>query len=229
MRWPVRVAAAAVALLLGSGTATGATSAPDEWRSLSHTRTVDRFAHASVWLYGDSITNQTYTGLASPLAAQGVTTAVDAWSGRPTGPTVDQLLADLAQHPAPQTVIMAVGSNDFRRPQMVREQIERAKAAVSEHSGTRLVWVNVYVVRAGKTERVRRMDRSGTVQVNREIRAAIPQADVVDWYGFIRRRRWVTTVYLRDGVHTTAAGGLARNALILRTIEHHATAIVPAA
>jgi hypothetical protein len=167
----------------------------------------------AVWMVGDSITAADAPALAEDLAARGRTLAVDATPGIPTTPGVDRLLARLRRAPAPPTLVVALGTNDGE-PRVVAAQVERVMRAVPRR--TQVWWVNVWKDRWLVPD-------NGDVLAARRINAGLDAATrrhhnlaVVDWWSAAAAD---PRHYLRDGVHTSAAGRAARNALVVAAVE----------
>jgi len=110
---------------------------------------------------------------------------------------------------------MATGSNDIFRPTYMGPATRKVRNLVG--SGTKIVWVNVYVMRAGVTATMQAYDLKISRTVNAAI-AAAPVDAVVDWSRFLMAKPARPGAYLRDGVHTTTSGQAARNALILARV-----------
>jgi hypothetical protein len=165
---------------------------------------VKAFRHADVWLYGDSITYQTYADLRHRSARR---IAVDAWWGRRTAPTVVSLGNDVhrfAEH-LPKVVIMATGTNDLTDPAGFAHQVQLARAVLP--ASVKLIWVNMY---ADTTPAWNTADR---------ILSGVDGVRVVSW----SRANLASQVdghssLLLDGVHVNSAGCLAHNALLLNRI-----------
>jgi hypothetical protein len=179
------------------------------WAGLNHAVT-SNWATARVGLVGDSITSVGYDQLATALSAEyGATLAYDWWSGRPTAPAVDALLArDLW----PEVLVMATGSNDIYSPfgtasgpsptttlGIVGDQIRRVLDAAP--TTTQVVWVDVQVCRTSKTTTVQTADQRLSQAVNNQIHATAPH--VVPWSWWLANSSMGGRLgsYLKDGVH----------------------------
>jgi lysophospholipase L1-like esterase len=191
------------ALDYGSGAAGGATGTP----VLS---TVPYTAVSDVLIVGDSITVGNYKALAAKLP--GVRLAVNARSGRGTVDAVNQVLA---MPYVPPRVIMAVGSNDVFNPPVMAGQIARLRAAL-EPRGVQVSWVDVQVSRIRYSSAVQLADQRNTGWVNAQIHSGcVAPCTVIGWGEFLSANpAYRLPAYLRDGVHTTAAGTAAWAALI---------------
>jgi hypothetical protein len=77
------------------------------WAGKAHGRT-GNFATADVAVFGDSMITSSWTAIRRSLTLRGQTLAVDYWSGRPTPPTVDAIVAAPV---LPPVVIVASGSH----------------------------------------------------------------------------------------------------------------------
>lgn len=172
-----------------------------DWTKWGHGETGSKTA--TVWLFGDSITNRCWPRLNTRLAAKGATLSANYWSGRPTKDTVDEALRRL-QSGAPDVLIMAAGSNDIYNPPVVAAQVARLKAAVPD--STKLLWVDVHAGRWGRSydtaTQVSNMRNS--MWVNSQIRSVLPDAQVVPWsyqIATLLGRGVSLSYYLEDGVH----------------------------
>lgn len=185
----------------------------DNVRVVSPDRTWQEARGRGVWLYGDSITASDAPALAASLRAQDLVLAWDATPGIPTEPAVDRLVDRLHESRPPARLVMALGTNDGDA-RLVASQVERVMDAVPRT--TRVYWVNTWkqrwLVTGGDS------DRRAAAAVN----AALARADrrhrnlaVVDWWSTAETD---PREYLRDGVHTVAAGRSARNALIAAAV-----------
>lgn len=194
-----------------------------DWRAqASAISTDEQFAEAPVWVFGDSIVRADRSDLAVQLLERtGLTLAVDAWAGRPTAPAVDAALARLAAHGAPDVLVMATGTNDIVDPTVMAAQVDRLMAAVPPT--TPVLWVDVYAARWSVDAATREAGQRNAAWVNAQVVAATsryPNLTVVSWFEALaanpghRISRW-----LSDGVHTTEAGRVARNALVVAAVE----------
>lgn len=206
------VVAAAIALLV-------ATPAHAAWQTNKRYNSPDSvWADArkgGVWLIGDSITVNDYPPLVQAFLANGKPVAVDATAGVPTTPALDRLYERVHETGYPDTIVVALGSNDATTdPTVMDGQVRRLTLFVPRT--TRIVWVNTWVFRNWTVG----SDVAGTAVVNKAIddRAAITSNfDVVDWHSFANRN---PHYYLRDGVHTTHPEGMnARNGIIFRVVQ----------
>jgi lysophospholipase L1-like esterase len=231
-----------VPLLIAAATATALSFAPmatptpgvnygygsgaiGNWSSWSHELSLNwQFAAAPVWQYGDSIARSEGAYFATRLYNEiGVTLAVDNKDGRPTGPAVDALIADLAQWPAPPVIIMATGTNDIFSPPFIAEEIDRVMAAVP--STTTVLWVNVYAQRWSQSTTVQIADIRNGGWVNMQIAEAEGEYDnlvVVDWFEFLSAYPgYRPGAYLSDGIHTNTDGRQARTTHILSFVDDY--------
>lgn len=169
-------------------------------------------------IYGDSITFGGKSALGAELTGLGYTLYVDAWSGRPTTPAVDALLAETV---LPNIVIMATGTNDIFNPTVMGAQIQRAEnfiAAYNASHGTnvQLFWVNVQCTRWGQTEYTERNDQRNSMSVNMDIYQRIPNTHVIGWADRFMDNPGLLINYLADGVHPKPGTGYAYWAAIIR-------------
>lgn len=153
------------------------------------------YRHAHAWVYGDSITYQTWANLHSTTQHL----AVDAWWGRSTASGVLALGKDVHHFPRhlPDVVVMATGTNDLSNLPAFAHQVALARAVLPKR--VRLVWVNVYVT---TTPTYNGADR---------ILADAPGVGVLRWSALNLSS---STPLLVDGIHVNAQGCDARNALI---------------
>lgn len=171
-----------------------------------------------VRIYGDSITFGGKSALAVELNNLGYTVFVDAWSGRPTTPAVDALVAETW---LPNEVIMAKGTNDIFNPTVMGAQVQRAENFIAQYNaanGTsvRLWWVDVQATRWGQTDVIERNDQRNSMAVNLDIYQRIPTNQVIGWTGRFMDNPNLLTTYLVDGVHPKAGTGYAYWAAIIR-------------
>lgn len=210
-----RTTAAAAAALLAFTPAAPAQGA-QSWETMTRRVSTDTyFELATVWYYGDSITVATYSPLVKAVYARhGIHTAVDANAGIPTTPAVERLIERLrtTSH-RPSRIILALGSNDaVYSPAAVAPALVRAREALGP--GVQITFIRMFVKRAKATPTVQAAELANCKTINASIPAGV--ADItVDWYGFLAQSSWRQSTYLADGVHTTALGTAARNALIL--------------
>lgn len=156
-------------------------------------------ATADVLLVGDSITTRCYSHLSDALSAQGKTLAVNYWSGRPTTPAVDWLVAQPA---VPPVVIMATGTNDIFTPYVMAAQVARVKAYLP--AGTQLHWVDVHASRWGLDTDTQVSDQRNASWVDGQIRDQLQPEQVINWSYAIAAtpgRGVSISRYLQDGIH----------------------------
>jgi hypothetical protein len=158
-------------------------------------------------VYGDSITFGGKSALAAELNKLGKTVFIDAWSGRPTGPAVDALVAETV---LPPDVVMAVGSNDIFNPKAFGAQVQRAENFIAGYNAThgtdvQLWWVSVQVTRWNQTDVIERNDQRNSMSVNMDIYQRIPAEHVIDWAGRFMDNPSLLDYYLLDGTHPDPA------------------------
>lgn len=190
-----------------------------DWQSWGHSDQTDAtrpvgtvpWSVADVGIIGDSITNRCWPRLNTRLQAESATLAVNYWSGRPTTPAVDWVLQWIASgEPLPRVLVMAAGANDIYAPPVMQAQVARLKAALP--STTELLWVDVHVAKWGTSYDTAKQvsDMRNSMWVNSQIRAVLPDAQVVPWaaqVAAIPGRNIALSYYLQDGVHPWAAAG----------------------
>jgi lysophospholipase L1-like esterase len=166
------------------------------------------FAHATTWLYGDSLTVQMRRNL---YLKNGL--AVDAKWGRSSAPTVDKFMVDLHHAKVikrmPRVVVMAVGSNDFGTPAALSAAIARVRHA-STIANFRLVWVNTY------------NEKRNPVPTNRVISSGGPLLHVANWHALSAAHRSPSTgrsPWLVDGLHLNLSGAQQRANLLQRAMN----------
>jgi hypothetical protein len=169
-------------------------------------------------IYGDSITFGGKSALAAEFNALGYTLYVDAWSGRPTTPAVDALVAETV---LPQWVIMAVGTNDIFNSSVMGAQVQRAEnfiAAYNAEHGTnvQLFWVDVQCTRWKQSDVIQRNDQRNSMAVNLAIYKRIPIDHVVSIAGRFADNPSLLGTYLLDGTHYKAGAGYAYWAAFIR-------------
>lgn len=175
-------------------------------------------AGEDVRIYGDSITFGGKSALAEELNARGLTLFVDAWSGRPTAPAVDALVAETV---LPHDVIMATGTNDIFSPTAMAAQVQRAEnfvAAYNAEHGTdvRLWWIDVQATRWGQTDVIERNDQRNSMAVNMAIYKRIQIDHIIAWNQRFMDNPALLTTYLVDGVHPKTGTGYAYWAAVIR-------------
>lgn len=151
------------------------------------------YRKADVWVYGDSLTYQSYQNLGVRRVA------TDAYFGRSTSMAVDHLAADMAAYRHnPKIVVMAVGTNDREQPDVFAAQVRRALSLIPRK--VRVIWVNVYAEIGAPWGPI------NAVLYQR------PRIRPVYWAAARRPE------YFIDGIHLTRWGCLARNALIRKSL-----------
>jgi lysophospholipase L1-like esterase len=162
------------------------------------------FRKSKTWIYGDSITWQSYRNLQKTLKGR---EAVDAYWGRNTTSAVNALRADIIRHRKyPKVVIMATGTNDLQDLNEFRRQVIRARHMLPKR--VKLVWVNTYFDTADSYNAVNRALRS------------VPRVTVVNWSAVnVGHRVDGRSTLLYDGVHVTRLGCVLRNQAIKRAIR----------
>ena len=197
-------AVATVALFLGIAAPARAdfgSGTLGNWPAMTH-GIVGNWSTADVGLIGDSITARCYRSFATLLAGRGRTLAVNYWSGRPTAPTVDWLLA---QPRIPRVLLVQSGSNDIFDPRPVSAQVVRLKAGLP--SGTRLLWSDVQVARTRYAAAVQLADQRNSMWVNNQLRENLPKSQLIPWSWWFASNPSRIAYYLEDGVHPWSAAG----------------------
>lgn len=220
------LAAGLAAPMLAAGTARASVGSGQlgDWTTLGRLISTERqivpaVDRDGIYLFGDSITVATARGLAESLLADGITTAVNAWSGRPTTPAVDALEAWVADYGAPRRLVMALGTNDIFDPSVMAAQIERVMGIVGPQRT--VIWPTVQASRSRQPTSVQVADQRNSGWVNAQIVEASgrhPNLQVVDWSAFLAAKPSRLTAYLSDGVHTTSSGAAARNHMLRRAV-----------
>jgi hypothetical protein len=164
-----------------------------------------------VRLYGDSITFGGKSAFAAEMGARGLTTYVDAWSGRPTTPVADAICAETI---FPPVVVVASGTNDIFNPTVMAAQIKRIQACIP--ATTKLFWVDVQATRWGQTDVIERNDQRNSMAVNLAIYQNMPTNRVLQWSQRFMSNPSLLVNYLVDGVHPKTGTGYAYWAAILR-------------
>lgn len=167
-----------------------------------------------VRLYGDSITFGGKSAFAAEMGKYGLTTYVDAWSGRPTTPVADAIVAETS---FPPVVVVASGTNDIFNPTVMAAQIKRIKdhiAAVSPN--TKLFWVDVQATRWSQTDIIERNDQRNSMAVNLAIYQTMGADHVLQWTQRFMSNPSLLVTYLKDGVHPKDSASYAYWAAILR-------------
>ncbi|WP_350280498.1 GDSL-type esterase/lipase family protein [Kribbella sp. HUAS MG21] len=181
----------------------------------------DVLAFDGVLLFGDSIAVQDSAALERLLADRtGDPIAFHDWSGQPAAAAVDALEEWSHRYGLPRRIVMAVGTNDIFDPPAFAAQVERALRIAGPDRT--VYWVNVYASRTKQPAAVRDADLANSAWINRQLRDAAskhPNLRIVEWSEFLEAQPNRPAEYLRDGVHTNAAGGAARNKLIVDAID----------
>lgn len=165
-----------------------------------------------VRIYGDSITFGGKSAVAAELNNLGYTVFIDAWSGRPTTPAVDALVAETE---LPRDVVMATGTNDMFNPTVMAAQVQRAENFIAQYnlthplSPTRLWWVDVQATRWGQTDVIERNDQRNSMAINLAIYKRIPINNVISISQRFLDNPALLTTYLVDGVHYKTGTGYA--------------------
>lgn len=162
---------------------------------------------STVWIYGDSLTWQTRAHLRAVVPER---IAIDAYYGRNTRHAVEALLKDIRRFQSrhmPDTIVMAVGTNDLADVPAFKVQTERVRNAL-KNRGIRLVWVLTYV--------------DTNVQynaINRVIRA-MPGTAKANWsqVNVDNRNASGKSTLLYDGIHVNARGCVLRNDMIRKML-----------
>lgn len=204
-RW-VAGAAAMIAALIGATVPVQAdfgSGALGNWPTLAHSVT-DDWATADVGLIGDSITARCHTALAAQLASRGKTLAVNYWSGRPTRPAVDWLLA---QPRLPKILLVATGANDIFDPRPFGAQVARLKANLP--AGVTLMWVDVQAARTHYGAAVQLADQRNSMWIDNQLRENLAKGQIIAWSEWFASDPSRLAYYLEDGIHpwTTAGRG----------------------
>lgn len=159
---------------------------------------------APVRVYGDSITHQV-GGRLTRLHPQ---VSVDAYPGRRTLDAAEAVVRDLGRYGVPRVVVMAVGTNDARWPDLFGAVARQVRADVP--AGTRLLWVTAYAE-----------PWPGWDRVGAEVRA-LPGVEVVDWAAVSLAAR--DRGLLVDGVHLSCRGAEAWLRLVAAALAREGVA-----
>jgi hypothetical protein len=200
----LRTAAASLALFVGTSVPAQAdfgSGTLGNWQAMTH-GIVGNWSSAEVGLIGDSITTRCYRSLLPLVARQGESLAVNYWSGRPTAPTVDWLVA---RPTLPRVLLVQSGSNDIFDPRPVSAQVARLKARLP--AGTTLLWIDVQVARTRYPAAVQLADQRNSMWVNSQLRENLPKSQIIPWSWWFSSNPSRLTRYLQDGVHPWAAAG----------------------
>lgn len=174
--------------------------------------------------YGDSIMFGGKSALAAEMGKFGLTTYVDAWSGRPTAPIADAICAE-TNTGLPRNVVVASGTNDIFNPTVMPAQINRIKACIAQKNAarasldgvvTKLFWVDVQATRWGQTDVVERNDQRNSMAVNLAIYQNLNTNQVVQWTQRFMSNPSLLANYLKDGVHPNTTTGYPYWAAIIR-------------
>lgn len=157
-----------------------------------------RFENSKLSIYGDSLTVQSWTGLANTEPAY----AVDAVWGRDIKATVAALLVDIKVH-SPEVIVLAAGTNNMTSPYTVRTQLALARRLVP--ATTRLIWVDVW----------RETEPAASDALNSYV-AGLEGVEYVPWSEYAS----ANPALLIDGTHLTPAGCNVRNGAIRRQIVY---------
>jgi hypothetical protein len=196
--------AAIVAAFVGSSVSAQADYGSGDrgnWKALSH-GVAGTWSTADVGIVGDSITARCNRSLATLVAKQGKTLAVNYWSGRPTTPAVDWILS---QPTLPRVLIVASGSNDIFDPRPFGAQVARLKAGLP--ADTTLLWVDVQAARTRYGAAVQLSDQRNSMWVNNQLRENLSKSQIIPWSASFAASPNRMTYYLQDGLHPWAAAG----------------------
>lgn len=174
---------------------------------------------ASTWcpgedvrLYGDSITFGGKSAFASALNDK--TVMVDAWSGRPTTPIGDAIMAETS---FPPVVVIASGTNDVFNPSVMAAQVVRIRNHIKSVSpNTKLFWVDVQITRWGQTDVIERNDQRNGEAINYVLWNNLDKTQIIQWSGRFLQQPGLLTTYLSDGVHPKPGTGYAYWAATLK-------------
>jgi hypothetical protein len=207
-----------LALTLATGTAVtfvapdtaSASTAGCQFRQAGSARPIVKskrstYRKAKQWIYGDSITWQSYRNLTKTLPGR---QAVDAVWGRNTASAVNALARDVRRNRKhlPKVVVMAVGTNDKQDVANFRRQVVRARGLLPK--SVRLVWVNAYFEPATSYNQLGQALQS------------VRGVGVVSWAAVNRAHRVDGhSTLLYDGVHVTLMGCVLRNQAIKRALR----------
>lgn len=154
-------------------------------------------------IYGDSILFGGKNDIALNLFSYGKTVYVDAWSGRPTTPVADAILAETV---FPPVVVIASGTNDIFNPTVMATQINRIKNHIQTNApNTKLFWVDVQATRWGQTEYTERNDQRNSMAVNMAIWNNLNKNQIIQWSQRFLSSPSLMVNYLADGVHPKAS------------------------
>jgi len=171
--------------------------------------------------FGDSLGTTTFRDLATRLSPAGTMLAVNAKGGRPTAPTVDVLSQWATTYGLPRRILMEVGSNDIFNPSGFAAQINRAMTIVGP--SVTVYWSEIHVSRWIQPAGIQVADQRNSGWLNVQLHAATARHQnlrVVSWATFLAQKPLHRIgAYLSDGLHTTAAGMAARNALIVLAVQ----------
>jgi lysophospholipase L1-like esterase len=190
----------------GSGPAAAPVSSP--------IRSTPDYITRSAWMIaGDSITVRDYKDVAA--TNPGARLAVNAWSGRNTQLTVDEILNKSLTPMIPKYLIMAVGSNDVMSPFGMPAQIKRLLDYVNTNfPETQIFWVDVQVNRPAYSP----SDQRNSMIVNKAIYQGCTEqyhCTVISWASFLAAKPSRFAMYLDSGgVHPNPAGTKALASLI---------------
>lgn len=174
-------------------------------RGMPARSTAKWWGRSQVWLYGDSITYQTYDHLRSISDAR---IGVDAWWGRTTDRAVAVLGNDVHRfRHLPKVVVMASGTNDLDDLPALYREMRMARAVLPKK--VQLIWVNLYV------------DTTQSYNAADRMMSSVPGIRVLSWAAVNRdhRREDGTSTLLLDGIHVNPSGCVARNEMIARAIR----------
>ncbi|HET7900729.1 MAG TPA: hypothetical protein VFL59_06040 [Candidatus Nanopelagicales bacterium] len=188
-----------------------------EWQQRGHAMTPSCLVAgaAKVTVIGDSVTRQMTVRLSGQLGLAHLTNCVETWSARPSMPAVAAAAA-LPVMARSSVLVMATGTNDVFDPGQLPDAID---AALRLAHGRPVVWVNVYVHRAGTVPALRAYDLPNSRVVNAMLAAAAgrhPSLHVVDWYAVAAAH---PALLLKDGVHVTDRGSRVRTAMIVAAVR----------
>jgi lysophospholipase L1-like esterase len=169
-----------------------------------------------VLVIGDSLTRDALPALERVLTRDGWNPTVRCWGGKRLDWGIDQVRRAKALDQLPDTVVLALGTNDMWRvaPRLTRTRIDQMLQALGPKRT--VFWVNLHF--DGGLAPSRAKETWFNNELVRQTKRR-PNLTVIDWAGTAR----AAGVRTRDGVHYPVAGSQARAAAIATALADFAT------
>lgn len=183
-----------------------------DWQSMSHSQSssTDFFAALGdsngFYFVGDSIANGSKDKIKTMLANHGDASGYNVWSGRPTAPAIDWVLAARDASGLPKNILMISGSNDIFDPVAFKPQVDRLMSIVG--SSRNVYWVVPNVSRPSYQYPDQR--NSGLISTYlHQAECKYTNLYLIEWGQFLAEKPTRIAAYTPDGVHPDSDDGQA--------------------